>query len=136
MIPTLSKERLPQGYSYPLGAKAINELIGDIPQVDKIEMNFNWRDDFLASRWRKRIKARGTVTLAAIRYLSIWDEWRIYFYSVPSDCSAAARDFLLAGALAQLGDALRNLTTAPSYFHHEITWQLPPVATKQAVPAP
>ncbi|WP_346842297.1 hypothetical protein RAL92_11670 [Metapseudomonas otitidis] len=132
MIPTHSKERLPQGFIYPLGAQVINELIGDVPQFGKIELCFNWKDDFRASRWRQRIQERGLVRLAAINYLSIWDEWRIYFYSVPSDCSVAARDFLLAGALAQVGDTLRGLANSPRHFHHDVTWQLPPVANKQS----
>lgn len=124
MIPTEYKERLPKGFSYPLGAKAISEIIGEIPQAENISLRFEWRDEFWVSKWQKRIEGYGTVRLVEAQYTVRWDEWWIYVYSVPSNCNAAARQFLLSGPLEQLGDALRLAAKVPESFNHVISWNL------------
>lgn len=127
MIPTKEKERLPKGFSYPLGAEQISNAFGELPQADKISLRFGWRDEFWASQWRKRIKQRGTVTLVRIYYTPRWAEWWTYIYAVPADCSAAARDHLLSGTLAAIGDALRRTGPEPATFNEKILWALPPL---------
>lgn len=132
MIPTKMKERLPKGFSYPLGAEMISKTIGELPQAEKASLRFVWKDEFWASKWRKRIAQRGTVALIHASYAQRWDEWWIYVYAVPSDCSAEARDFLLGGALAGTGEALRRAASAPaSYFDEKVLWPLPPLKSHE-----
>ena len=124
MIPTLNKERLPKGFSYPLGAKTVSEVIGGIPQAENISLCFRWRDEFWVSKWRKRVEERGTVKLVEA-HIVLWDnEWRIYIYSVPSDCNMVARQFLLNGPLKKLGDDLRLASGVSERFNHVILWNL------------
>src|SRR5690349_17366341 len=99
MIRTESKAKLPKGFAYPLGAAKISEELGAIPQAESASITFKWKDTYLASSWRKRIKDRGVVTLVEVTYWDYFDECRIFVYVVPSECNAAAREFLLAGPL-------------------------------------
>lgn len=133
MIPTTMKERLPKGFSYPLGAELIFKNIGELPQAEKVSLMFVWKDEFWASKWRKRVAQRGTVALIQARYYRTRDEWWISVYAVPSDCSAAAREFLLGGALAEIGEVLRKAASSPENVPDEkVLWPLPPLKSQEA----
>lgn len=125
------KERLPKDFSYPLGAELISKNIGELPQAEKVSLIFAWKDEFWASKWRKRVAQRGTVALIQARYYRTRDEWWISVYAVPSDCSAVAREFLLGGALARIGEALRKGASLPESFPGEkVLWLLPPLKSQ------
>ena len=92
LIPTVRKQRLPKGFSYPLGAEAISEVLGDIPELENARLWFNWRDDYRTSRWRKRIEDRSPVILFTLSYWDYLGYWSLTAYSVPSEFSVFARD--------------------------------------------
>ena len=68
LIQTTRKEKLPEGFSYPLGPEAISAALAGIPQFDNAEIWFHWRDEYWVSRWRKRVDARGVITLLRVSY--------------------------------------------------------------------
>jgi len=95
LIPTVRKERLPKGFSYPLGAEAISGALDGIPQFDSAKFWFSWRDEYWASRWRKRLENRGIITLFDVAYAAYLGHWAFRVYSVPSGHTVFARDYLL-----------------------------------------
>jgi hypothetical protein len=96
LIPTTRKEKLPEGFSYPLGAEAISAGLEGIPQFDVAEIWFHWRDEYWVSRWRKRLDGHGVITLLRVSYFEYSEHWHIDVYSVPAQYSAMARQHLLA----------------------------------------
>jgi hypothetical protein len=95
MIPTARKEKLPKGFSYPLGAQAICAALDGVPQFDNARLWFGWRDEYWASKWQKRLAARGSVILFDAAYAEYLGDWAFRVYSVPSDYSVFAREYLL-----------------------------------------
>ena len=96
LIPTGTKERLPKGFSYPLGAEAISGALDGVPQLDNATFSFVWRDEYWASEWRQKLKARGDVKLLEVDHQPLSGERVLRVYSVPSAYSVVARDHLLA----------------------------------------
>ena len=96
LIRTARKERLPKGFSYPLGAEAISAALEGAPQFDRAEIIFSWRDEFWVSRWRQRLQAGGIITLLHVAYWEFINpgRWNLEVYSVPSQYSALAREHL------------------------------------------
>ena len=111
-IPTAAKDRLPKGFSYPLGAQAISVALEGIDLLGDAKFWFSWRDEYWASEWRQKIKALGQVTLLEIAdsYVSHGRDVRVY--AVPSEYSVSARERLTAEfpmvrrALLAAGDSL------------------------------
>jgi hypothetical protein len=95
LIPTARKEKLPSGFSYPLGAQVICDALDGIPQATNAKFWFGWRDEFWVSKWRERLAARGTITLLEVTYKEYFGYWSFHVYSVPSEDSVFARDHLL-----------------------------------------
>jgi hypothetical protein len=96
LIPTANKEKLPEGFSYPLGAEAISEVFDTVPHLENATIWFSWRDEYRASSWRKKIESRGSVTLLEVDASPLSGEPVLRVYSVPSSCSLVARERLLA----------------------------------------
>lgn len=123
LIKTARKEKLPKGFSYPIGAQAISEALQGIPQFDEIELWFSWRDEFWVSRWQKRLHARGTLSLLQASYSSHFGRWYVYLYSVPSDCVVSAREHLMA-ELPQIRAQLSAAASSPNGFIAKVTFDL------------
>lgn len=94
LIPTARKEKLPRGFSYPLGAERISELLDGVPQVESMALSFSWRDAFRNSHWRRRVIDRGVVTLLDVSFSRYFGGWNVRVYSVPSEDVTAARERL------------------------------------------
>ncbi len=62
-IPTIRKEKLPEGFSYPPGAEDISEAFDTVPHLENATIWFHWRDEYWASSWRKKIESHGSVKL-------------------------------------------------------------------------
>jgi len=96
LIPTALKDKLPKGFSYPLGAEAICGALDGIPHFDNAKFWFHWRDEYWASRWRKRLEDRGNITLFQVGYAEYPGNFRVFrVYSVPSQYTVFAREHLL-----------------------------------------
>ena len=96
LITTARKEKLPKGFSYPCGAEVISEAFDGIPCLAEATIWFDWRDEYWASRWRKKIASRGSVKLLEVGASPLSGEPVFRVYSVPSECSSIAREHLLA----------------------------------------
>jgi hypothetical protein len=96
LIPTARKQKLPKGFSYPLGAEGISEAFEGVPHLEKATIWFDWRDEYWASSWRKKIESRGSVKLLKVVVWPLSGEPVLHVYSVPSEYSSAAREHLLA----------------------------------------
>jgi len=121
LIPTARKEKLPKGFSYPLGAKAICEALNAIPQAENARLWFEWRDEYWASKWQKRLAARGSITLFHIAYAEYFGYWDIRVYSVPSEYSVSARQYLLTALERVRGELL---AAGIESRHHHATVKL------------
>jgi len=115
MIPTARKGKLPKGFSYPLGARAISAALDDIPQRENATLWFSWRDEYWASRWRKKIEALGDVTLLEITDSYSGQGRDLRVYAVPSQYSVVARTYLLA----ELKRVRRELLAARVASNHQ-----------------
>jgi hypothetical protein len=56
MIPTRSKNKLPQTLSYPLGAMAITEALTDAPHTSELVLYFWDRPDWSASEFHRTLR--------------------------------------------------------------------------------
>jgi hypothetical protein len=95
LIPTRRKEKLPKGFSYPLGAERISEAFDGVPHLKNATIWFDWRDEYWASRWRQKIESCGSVKLLEVDTSALSGEPILRLYSVPSEYSLLARERLL-----------------------------------------
>ncbi len=123
VIPTGRKEKLPKGFSYPLGAEAISAALEGLPQFERAEITFQWRDEYWASRWRKRVQARGVLTLLRVAFLDYFGSWRLDVYSVPSQYSVEAREHLQV-ELLRIQRELAAVGAAAKSFKATVTFDL------------
>lgn len=96
LIPTAAKERLPKGFSYPLGAQAISVALDSVPVLQDARLWFSWRDEYWASEWQQKIAALGEVILLEVADSCLGPGCAVRVYAVPSEYSLAARERLLA----------------------------------------
>jgi hypothetical protein len=96
LIPTAAKDRLPKGYTYPLGAEAISTALEGIPALEDSRIWFSWRDEYWASAWRQKIASLGEVNLLKIEKACFGDGREIRVYAVPSEYSESARAHVLS----------------------------------------
>lgn len=96
LIPTIRKEKLPKGFSYPLGAEAMSAAFDGVPQLASASLWFMWRDEYWASRWRQKLESHGEFMLLEVNHSPLSGERVLYVYSVPSDYSVVARERLSA----------------------------------------
>lgn len=92
MIPTRKRAKLPQGFSYPLGAELISAALQKHPQLEDMSLRFAWRDTFWGSEYQLRLKSQGKIRVLEVRY---WHEWEIIVNAVPSEHNRFAREQLL-----------------------------------------
>jgi hypothetical protein len=95
-FPTATKERLPKGFTYPLGAQAIVAALGSVPGLEGARLWFSWRDEYWASEWRQKIAALGEVILLEVADSCLGPGRDVRVYAVPSEYSLAARARLLS----------------------------------------
>ncbi len=69
LIPTLHKDKLPKGFSYPVGAKEISDAMTNAPQYALMRLVFHDRDTFWASEFKERIRNNKVVKVIEIEYI-------------------------------------------------------------------
>jgi hypothetical protein len=123
VIPTSRKERLPKGFTYPLGAQVISAALDDVPQLEKASLWFQWRDDYWASEWREKLAARGEIRLLEVGFSPLSGERVLYVYSVPSEYSVIAREHLIA-ELPRVREALLSGRSSSRSARLQVTLRL------------
>ena len=94
LIKTGHKDKLPKGFSYPLGAEAISAALDGIPQADTTGLRFSWRKWTRLPEWRKLIKNHGPFLLFRFHYFNYFGSWHGEVYAVPTEYVQAARQRL------------------------------------------
>jgi len=115
VIPTKRKEKLPRGYSYPVGAEIISNALHGVPQYQLASITFDWKDIFWASKYQEKIRSAGAIEIVKINF-DLWKEWRIFVHAVPAAHSQSAR-LQLSPALASLASLLHRTPLEPEHFH-------------------
>jgi hypothetical protein len=120
LIHTSFKEKLPKGFSYPVGAEVISSALQGVPQFSLATIYFSWKDTFWASKYTEKLKALGKITILEVDY---WSNWSISVHAVPSAHRQAAREQLL-GRLPTLARELVQTPVEPTYFCWEAQYDL------------
>lgn len=123
MIPTREKKKLPSGFSYPAGAERISSAMHGVPQFGRLQLDFDWRDEFWASRYAAKIKSNGTIEVLVAEKSILWPEWMLRIRAVPSAQASVARAYLDA-ALPSLRTALLNAGIEAESFRYAILYDL------------
>ena len=122
LIPTSSKQKLPSGFSYPVGAERISSAVQGVPQFDRLRLFFSWRDEFWASQYAAKVNSNGLVEVLVVEK-SIWPDWSMRIHGVPSSHASSARAGLEA-VLPQLRKALLDAGDESSWFRFTAAYDL------------
>jgi hypothetical protein len=123
LIRTASRDKLPRGFSYPVGAEIVSSALHDIPQFSLMEIHFAWKDGFWTSRYNEKLKALGKITVLEVCYENWNGEWRIDVSAVPSEHKQIAGR-QLSDALPRFARELAQTPLKPSYFHWQLRYDL------------
>jgi len=124
LIPTVKKEVLPKGFSYPVGAESISAAIAGTPQFGQLQLWFSWRDEFWASRYAAKLDAKGVLRLIEVSNTLRFSEWLVRLHAIPSDQKAAAREQLLAVGLPALRRRLIDAGDRIDSFSYSVSYDL------------
>ena len=110
MIKTRYKEKVPKGFSYPIGAEKISEALAESMQGEACEISFWVKDEFWASSYTQRIKNREPIKIFDLVYSNPqthhsssqamidsgqYDpKWIIKVYAVPTTNVSAVKQLL------------------------------------------
>jgi hypothetical protein len=89
MIKTVYKEKLPKGYSYPVGAEIISAALSEVPQYEEIEICFWRKDQPYASLclYNQKITEGGSISILKVWYSSaliiVIGQLELVLYLVP-----------------------------------------------------
>lgn len=122
LIRTTRKEKLPKGFSYPVGAEVISQALAGVPQFHLASITFVWKDTFWASRYQERIRSAGAINIFEVN-LDLWKDWRIFVHAVPAAHSQSARE-QLSISLPSLAAILRRTPSEPEHFRWSATYDL------------
>jgi hypothetical protein len=105
LIPTRLKEKLPVGFSYPVGAETLSVSLRDAPCFDQLELWFSWKDHYWASDYREKLQSQGSIVVIDVNH---YRGFSIWLHSVPRSHANLARELIRAQALPSLAQALRS----------------------------
>lgn len=110
MILTKFKEKLPKGFSYPIGAEKISLGLARTPQIKMFELCFWHKDEFWASSFNERVKQKKPLKVIEISYRNpsvgisssqhmieagyYSPSWKINVFSVPKEYLADVKEQL------------------------------------------
>ena len=124
IITTISKEKLPKEFSYPLGAEKISQALQGVPQFGDMTLYFRWRDEFLASKYKVRLAAGGSINILHLYHTMRWENWSIAVSALPAQHCQSAREQLLPAALEALKQSLITAGTESEYFQWNAHYNL------------
>ena len=123
LIRTRRKEKLPKGFSYPIGAELLSMKLTGVPQYSIAEIAFSWKDTFWASEYQSRLRELGRILIVDAGYSSRFDSWTIRIHAVPSEHNTRTREGLLA-VLSVLADKMKTTSTNPDSFKWSASYDL------------
>lgn len=124
MLQTTYRGKLPKGWSYPIGAERLTEVLSGVPQLDTIELRFHTHEHILASAHQRSLNSGEPITVIRISYRNIqpgltgsndmiasgWyaEHWDISVHGVPSGSRSVA-----LRAIVDAGSLLRGWLSSP-----------------------
>lgn len=125
-IPTAYKEKVPKGFTYPVGAEVISHALLGVPQFSMMKLSFSWKDTFWASEHKARVGSAG-----ALKVIEVWfsaraqldSDWKLSVHAVPSTDSQHVRE-LLESSLQDLRKQLLSATLEPEFFSWKAIYEL------------
>jgi hypothetical protein len=124
LISTTDKEKLPKGYSYPIGAEIISASLKGVPQYENLTTVFAWRDQYWASQYQAKLRSQGAIEVLKVEYNSRFDRWTIRVHAVPSTHNRKVKSLLQEGILDRLKEVLLALDEHPTYFSWRANYNL------------
>lgn len=116
MIKTTTKEKLPEGKSYPVGAEAVSSCLWGVPQYDLFTITFWVQDEYFSSDYNRKIKEQSKIIVLEAEYSSVFDEWKIRINSVPSELKKATNEQLTSRVLPELRRRLEDQRLRKALF--------------------
>lgn len=110
LIPTRSRDQVARGSSYPLSASLLTEGLRDVPQLGRLSCDFY-------SHPQPNPLDPGHIVFAGVGSRSP-DEWRVWVSAVPSELSAAAREFAVSHAFPFLRSWLSRPREDTWFMHY------------------
>lgn len=133
LIPTKWKEKLPKGFSWPVGAEMLSEAFSGVLKPTSMELYFSWKDTFWASKYNEKIRLSGIISIFDIRYpdfrWGLWygdradAKWRISVHAVPSDHRQNAR-LQMINRLPEIARMIRKAGPEPADFHQRLDYDI------------
>jgi hypothetical protein len=126
MIKTRVKEKLPRGYSYPVGAEIISVGLSEVPQYEELQINFWMQDEYWASSYNRKIKEAGDIIVLEAQYFSYsWGSgWKIRINSVPSAFKKDASEKIISQVLPVLRERLLKAGINAEHFSFSASYSL------------
>jgi hypothetical protein len=127
MIKTTSKDKLPKGYSYPIGAEIISAGLFEVPQYEDLRIGFWMKDEFCASRYNQKIKEAGDIIVLKVWYFSrsrYSNYWTIIISSVPSAFKKDASEKIVSQILPVLREQLLKAGKNVEHFTFSANYSL------------
>ena len=111
IISTRHKEKIPKGFSYPIGAEKLSESILSYVKDDEAEVSFWVKDEYWASSFNEKIKNEEPIKIIHIQYYvprthhsssnsmiesgHYEPKWKIRINSVPTKYVSSVKKMLL-----------------------------------------
>jgi hypothetical protein len=123
-IPTKFKEKIPRGFSYPIGAELLSSALSETPQIDLFILRFSYQDEYWASSYATKIKEKSQIRIIEVTYKNhrphhsasndmiesgyYGPKWEIRVNSLPSEYAAIAKEQLISRVLPDLSALLKQ----------------------------
>ncbi len=129
IIPTKFKEKIPKGFSYPVGAELLSSAFSETPQFDLFTVRFWYQDEYWASSYTTKIKEKSSIKIIEVSYKNYRPhlsssrdmiesghyepKWEIRVNSIPSEYAAIVKEQLISKVLPELSVLLRKSVEKP-----------------------
>ncbi|AVP98336.1 hypothetical protein C7S18_14555 [Ahniella affigens] len=125
LIPTTTKEKLPKGYAYPLGAEQISAPLQDALCLSLLRLSFSWRDTFWSGAYADKLRQGGAIQVLSVTRPLLSDErLSIRVHAVPQAEAAVARTLLLDQSLPELAAYLASWTDDQEWVSWSVEYDL------------
>lgn len=125
MIKTTDKEKLPKGYSYPVGTEIISAGLSEVTQYEDLQIIFRMKDESHISLYNRKIKEAGDIIVLSM-YSSYgrFRYWRMTARAVPSAFKKDASEKIISQVLPALREQLLKAGINEEHFSFSASYSL------------
>lgn len=120
LLPTFSKDKLPSGLSYPLGAEELSEFLWSVPEASNYRVRFLSRAIFRHSKWQEVVRREGELTVLRIERSFDRESWEVFVYALPSNRRQVVRSALQSEVFPRLAAWLKRAERHSFEAHAEL----------------